>query len=55
MDSVTSAGELLTRLEVKRDRVAVVINENVIRRGDLDAAPLHDGDTIEIITMVGGG
>jgi len=50
-DSVTTAGELLVALEIKRERVAVMINEEVIRRADLDSALLHDGDTVEVITM----
>ena len=50
-----TAGDLLTELNIQRERVAVVINENVVRRANLDETPLNEGDTIEIITMVGGG
>ena len=53
-DTITAAG-LLTELEIKRERVAVVVNENVVRRAELDNTSLTEGDTIEIITMVGGG
>lgn len=52
---VNTAGSLLTNLNIARERVAVVINEDVVRRADLDNTALADGDTIEIITMVGGG
>ena len=52
---ITTAGGLLANLNIARERVAVVINENVVRRAELDNATLADGDTIEIITMVGGG
>ena len=52
---VTTAAGLLAQLEIARERVAVVINENVVRRAELENAALTDGDTIEIITMVGGG
>ncbi len=52
---ITTAGNLLAELKIARERVAVVINENVVRRAELDNAALADGDTIEIITMVGGG
>lgn len=51
----TTAGALLGELNIVRERVAVVINENVVRRAELDNTPVNDGDTIEIITMVGGG
>ena len=50
-----TAGDLLNELNIQRERVAVVINENVVRRANLDETPINDGDTIEIITMVGGG
>lgn len=53
-DALTAA-ELLTELDIKRERVAVVINENVVRRAELENTQLTEGDTIEIITMVGGG
>ena len=46
---------LRVELNIQRERVAVVINENVVRRANLDETPINDGDTIEIITMVGGG
>jgi thiamine biosynthesis protein ThiS len=32
-----------------------VINEAVVRRAELEQTRLADGDTVEIITMVGGG
>lgn len=50
-----TAAALLTELDIKRERVAVVVNENVVRRAELENTPLTDGDMIEIITMVGGG
>lgn len=52
---INTAGSLLTNLNITRERVAVVINEDVVRRADLDNTMLADGDSIEIITMVGGG
>ncbi len=50
-----SAGELLTALGIQRERVAVVVNEAVVRRAELDGTALAEGDNIEVITMVGGG
>ncbi len=50
-----SAGELLTALGIQRERVAVVVNETVVRRAELDATPIAEGDNVEVITMVGGG
>jgi thiamine biosynthesis protein ThiS len=31
------------------------INERIVPRRDLAACMLHDGDRIEIVTLVGGG
>jgi sulfur carrier protein len=54
-DGVATVGHLLKALAVNGERVAVMVNEAVIRRGDLDATELRDGDAVEVITMVGGG
>jgi len=53
--SVHTAGDLLNELSIKRERVAIVINEQVVRRAHLDETQLQENDNIEIITMVGGG
>jgi thiamine biosynthesis protein ThiS len=54
-DAVATVGDLLKALGVNTGRVAVMVNEAVIRRADLDAAELREGDAVEVITMVGGG
>jgi thiamine biosynthesis protein ThiS len=54
-DSVRTAADLLTALDIMRERVAIMVNETVIRRANLDTTDLHDGDIVEVITMVGGG
>lgn len=54
-DGVRSAGDLLAALDIRRERVAVVINEAVVRRAELDSTPVREGDVVEVITMVGGG
>jgi len=53
--SVHTAAELLDVLNIPRERVAVLINEQVVRRANLSEARLTEGDVVEIITMVGGG
>ncbi len=53
--SVKTVAELLTHLQIAPDRVAVVVNEQVIRRANLDSTDLREGDVVEVITMVGGG
>lgn len=54
-DGVGTAAELVGALGIRRERVAVMVNGDVVRRADLESAALKDGDTVEIITMVGGG
>lgn len=55
LSGIKTAGDLLSHLKIARERVAVIVNENVIRRAELDSTDLNDGDTVEVITMVGGG
>ena len=52
---IRTAADLLSELKIQRERVAVVVNENVVRRANLESTALSPGDVIEIITMVGGG
>ncbi len=46
---------LLERLEMRRGRVAVEINETVIPRARYDEVILKPGDRVEVINFVGGG
>jgi sulfur carrier protein len=51
----TTLGELIARLGVRREGIAVARNDDVVVRGAVDATPLREGDTIEIIAAVAGG
>ena len=55
LEPVATVGELLGVLDIQRERVAVMLNGDVLKRAELDNAKLNDGDIVEIITMVGGG
>jgi sulfur carrier protein len=55
IDEGTTLGELITALGIRRDGIAVARNDDVVGRGAIDATPLADGDTIEIIAAVAGG
>ncbi|MEZ5286802.1 MAG: sulfur carrier protein ThiS [Vicinamibacterales bacterium] len=46
---------LLTHLEIDARRVAVEVNETVVKRARYDATPIESGDVIEIVNFVGGG
>ena len=38
-----------------RDLIAVERNGSIIKRNDYDKTVLQDGDTVEIVQVVGGG
>lgn len=51
-DTVT---QLLKELDIIPERVAVEVNLKIIRRADFDSCRLKEGDSIEVISFVGGG
>lgn len=51
---VTVTG-LLEFLHLRTDRVAVEVNAEVVTRAKHAATVLKAGDTIEVVTFVGGG
>jgi thiamine biosynthesis protein ThiS len=53
--AVGSVAALLAQLGLDPRRVVVERNRTIVRRGDLDATPVADGDRIEIVHVVGGG
>jgi len=50
-----SLEELLVRLAIPGDRIAIELNQKVIRRAEWPGLTLRDGDKIEIVHFVGGG
>jgi sulfur carrier protein len=50
-----SVAELLTTLALPGTRVAVEVNRQLVRRLQHGETHLKDGDTIEVVTLVGGG
>lgn len=53
-DGLTICG-LLEHLQIKAARVAVEVNLQVIRRERHSEHRLAEGDTVEVVTFVGGG
>jgi len=47
--------ELLAHLSLPQQRIAVELNESVVRRKDWHITKINDTDNIEIIHFVGGG
>jgi sulfur carrier protein len=55
LDHSTRLLDYLDQLGVNPRAVAVEHNGTIIERAAFDAATLEDGDTVEIVRMVGGG
>lgn len=51
----STVAQLIHARQLEPVRVAVEINEQLVRRGEFDGAVLQDGDRIEIVTLVAGG
>ena len=50
-----SLSVLLENSGFRRDRIAVEINGEIIKKSDYDKTVLNDGDKIEVVSFVGGG
>jgi sulfur carrier protein len=46
---------LLARLEIDARRVAVEVNEFVVKKSAYADTPVHEGDAVEVVNFVGGG
>lgn len=46
---------LLQELQINPVRVAVQLNQQIIKRELYERTPLHEGDMLEIITFMAGG
>jgi sulfur carrier protein len=55
VDDGTTVAALLGELEVVQPHVAVELNLEVVPRAQHADTVLHDGDRLEVVTLVGGG
>ncbi|MDQ3323347.1 MAG: sulfur carrier protein ThiS [Acidobacteriota bacterium] len=51
----TNLTELLEQFSMPRERIAVELNKEVVRKKDWETITISDADRIEIIHFVGGG
>jgi thiamine biosynthesis protein ThiS len=51
----TTVASLLVELGLPRDRVAVEVDREIVRRGDWEGKQLTPGVTVEVVHFVGGG
>ncbi len=54
-ESITNLAELIDKLGIKGDRVAVELNRDIVPRTEWPSASLKEGDKLEIVHFVGGG
>lgn len=54
-DFCLSLMELLDKNGYRKDRIAVEINGEIIKRSRYDNTMLNDGDRVEIVCFMGGG
>lgn len=47
--------QLLARDKLEHIRVAVEVNGQVVPRQNYDKVRLHENDSLEVVTLVGGG
>lgn len=55
LEAEQTIAELLCAFDLSPQRVAVEVNEQLVRRAEFGTTPLRDGDRVEIVTLVGGG
>ncbi|MCB2153836.1 sulfur carrier protein ThiS [bacterium] len=47
--------ELIHELDLQPKHVAVMINRKIVKRHTFDQQELHEGDQVEILSIIGGG
>ena len=55
VDDSLSLPQLIVKLNLKPEQIAVELNQRVIRRSDWESVALAADDKIEIVHFVGGG
>ncbi len=55
VDDATTVADLVQRFNLTPERVAVEVNERLVRRVQYGETRLGAGDRVEIVTLVGGG
>ena len=55
VDDGAAISDLLDKFGLTPQRVAVEVNEALVPRAGFPETRLHEGDRVEIVTLVGGG
>ena len=51
----TSVAGLIAELQLRPELVAVEVNRELVPRAEREARTLLEGDSVELVTLVGGG
>ena len=51
----STVADLVASKDLRPEQVAVEVNRAIVPRAEHGGPALHDGDRVEIVTMVGGG
>jgi len=46
---------LLEFLKIQHQRVAVELNETIVKKDRYESTAVHEGDTLEVVSFMGGG
>ena len=55
LDGVSTLAGLLDSLDLPKQRVAIELNREVIRKQDWESTSVADNDKVEVVHFVGGG
>ncbi len=55
VDDGAAISDLLDKFGLTPQRVAIEVNETLVPRAGFPETHLHEGDRVEIVTLVGGG
>lgn len=53
--SPTTVSDYIKDAGFKTERIVVELNRNILPKSEYDNTVLKDGDTVEIVSFVGGG
>ena len=55
IDDGTNLDELLNKLKIKKNKVAIEVNGNIIEKNKYSNLILNKNDRVEIVHFIGGG
>ena len=55
LDGISTLAALLDALDLPKQRIAIELNRQVIRKQEWESTQVSDDDKIEVVHFVGGG